>query len=95
MGKPNFWTSPEDLHLRQSNFTACSKYKVRKLGYEKKQVEQEKTNFWLSVQPSEQQTETPLMSQVIGYFRYITRLLVPCIVLRSILTTILTNYLIK
>lgn len=45
MGKPNFWTSQEDLHLRQSNFTACSKYKVRKLGYEKKRVEQEKTNF--------------------------------------------------
>ena len=46
MGKPNFWTSPEDLHLRQSNFTACSKYKERKLGYEKKQVEQEKTKVF-------------------------------------------------
>ena len=45
MGKPNFWTAPEDLHLRQSNFTACSKYKVRKQEYLKKQVEEEKIDF--------------------------------------------------
>ena len=86
----------EDLHLRQSNFTACSKYKVRKLGYEKKQVEQEKTNFMVKCSTQRAADWDPiLMTQVIGYFRYITRLLVPCTVLRSILTTILTNYLIK